>query len=510
MVKQNCSISQWLKNYDKDLWNAIEESCSLSLFRIRGAGITFLYPTNTTLRKTLITKLKDNDFSGVQLLKSLIIVGYLDEISAWEEQKDDIPNKLGINIKVADITGDKVILDNKAAVKLFDKKKFAPREDRENMAVWEYNGANGIMDGEKSTYKYAKKKPDKAITKETKARGGAGNNTQLKKMMHAKHCEAAAESLLADSAYCKNNPYLLSVVSYLRFIENNPDTFAKMLKRISYSPEASFYNIFQPYNSNENTPLFDIWYNKMGGITFVKSPVDTFNEYVMQAANVKNAAAARKLTCECRNILLDQVHPQILRQKLAEQYSKNSTLFKARMDETLFTIILSMYKICRITQASEMRSAFRDMCAQIRAIQNNNAGYSIFTTDLSSINDINDVACFYSNIVLFVMSDCFMYVPYIMNDNEQTKQLLTDKLDQELHLIPLPDLSLDNIKHGGVFVQMLIVPYMYLQELNKNADNPQKKISLALEYVRPGEISDTLMNVMSKIVNKAPAPAQTN
>ena len=72
LSKKKQSLSQWLRQNDIMLYNAIEEASALNLIKSskRSNGITFLYPQNKTLRENLI---KNLEFHQTKDFKSKIL-----------------------------------------------------------------------------------------------------------------------------------------------------------------------------------------------------------------------------------------------------------------------------------------------------------------------------------------------------------------------------------------------------------------------------------------------------
>ena len=139
-VKKSCSIPQWLKKYDKKLWDAVEEACAMGMFKPKSSGITFLYPTDSGLRKKIVDLLQDGEYEGIRYLQSLVVVDYLPTPRDWDDKSDDIPNRLGLKIEVGSVNSSSVTLDNGVVIKPFGSKEFEARSDRKNMSVWKYPG----------------------------------------------------------------------------------------------------------------------------------------------------------------------------------------------------------------------------------------------------------------------------------------------------------------------------------------------------------------------------------
>ena len=501
--KKSCSLTQWLKNFDRKFWEAVEESCTTVLFKTsKEAGVTFLYPVDATLRNKIISLLKDNDIEGIRMLQSLIITGYLPDGNAWDTQKDDIPNKLKIRMQVTSVIGDRVLLSNGAELTPMNAKNFTARQDRQNMAVWEYKGKNLMMEGDDTEFKYAKKGAAKPAPKK-----GGMFNKNLKIFGLAKSCEGKAVALLDAGKYNECNPYVTVLVSYLSYLKDKaPTDYQNCLMCVSYSPEATFYNMFQPYKPSSSVAYFHEWMNDTLAITLVESSAAKYLEYVQAAADLPTAEQNRMRTCELRKDLLENRVPGMLRPNILKEYQNN--VDKAQQDETLFIILDRLPQILNL-QGREAADSFRDLCFEIEILQRNGKiGCSLITGDLSPINDHHNNAGFYSSLVLFIMSDCFMYTPYLINDSKQIDQLAKNYLGDQLTPVSLSDVTLSQLDDGSVFVIMQQPANDYLQVLKKSQEtvNIQSAFAEALSTLHVKDIGNNLKKALLNLCSDLNAP----
>lgn len=502
--KKSCSILQWLKNYDRKFWDAIEEACVSGLFKAsKEAGVTFLYPTNADLRNKIISLLNENDYEGVRMLQSLVIIGYLPDGEAWNAQKDDIPNKLRVKIPVTSTKGDRVYLSNGAELKRMSDNEFSPRQDRQNMAIWEYKGKEPITGGDATEFKYAKAG---AVKPKPKRGGMYHKNTPVFGL--AKQCEGKAVALLDAGKYNECNPYVNLLVSYLSYLEeNNSSEYQRCLECLSYCPEATFYNIFQPYKLSSSPPSYSGWIGATHGITLVESTANKYLEYVTAAANLESSRANRIKACHDRQPLLENRYPSILRSKLVATYNNNDD--KAQKDEILFMVTSRLPEILALPNR-ESANSFRDLCFEIEILQRSGkVGCSIITGDLTNVNDHCDAPGFYSSAVLFVMSDCFMHAPFLMDNLVHQEEVATDTLGCKLTPMSISKVTLETIKDDSTFVLMQDPSYKYLKALAENQTNVnvQTAFAEALGSLKIKDIGNNLKDALLKVCNELTSSA---
>ena len=77
-VKKFCRVTKFLEQTDKDLYQALDDLCLFGLFRTRGRGVTFLYPTDKSYRKKIIDSAYSNTpEKAVDMIRSLVLLDYL-------------------------------------------------------------------------------------------------------------------------------------------------------------------------------------------------------------------------------------------------------------------------------------------------------------------------------------------------------------------------------------------------------------------------------------------------
>ncbi len=482
-VKKNYSVSQWLKNYDRKLYDAVENASALGVLKAsKESGLTFLYPEDASLKSKIISLLDYNDPEGVKMLQSLIIVDNLPTPQAWMTKKDDIPSKLGIKVGVTSADRDSVKLSNGAVIKPLEPSKG-------NVSVWSYNGNTAPMQGGVATYDYVKKG-----AKKPKVRGGMFNKG-LNPFGLAKTCEGKAIALISAGKYGKCNPYVDVLVSYLSWLyKNNETEYNKCLQSVSYCSEATFYNTFEPYKSGSGSSQFSRWLDETQGITLVGSTADKYLYYVKEAANSKEAKEARGRLCSARKPLLEKRYPSMLRSSLVAAYGGNNK--KAQKDEIQFMFLDRLNDVLSSSNAAEQ---YCDLCFEVEIMQRSKTKY-IVTDSLSAVNDHIDSVAFYSSAVLFVLSDCFMYAPYSLDDQKQIKELGCDVTGDSLEVVYSNNVTVSNLTSDSVIVITQQSAKQRLETLkdNQTTNNVQKAIAEALNLLDKADVIPALKAVCVK------------
>jgi hypothetical protein len=75
-LQKYCNLTQAIKAYDSEFYQALDDLCLLPLLRPGPNGITFLYPEDSGLRKKIVdATYSKNPEMGVKMVKSLILRG---------------------------------------------------------------------------------------------------------------------------------------------------------------------------------------------------------------------------------------------------------------------------------------------------------------------------------------------------------------------------------------------------------------------------------------------------
>lgn len=495
--KKYTTLRQWLATHDKELYETIKDAYAISMLNAqKGNGITFLYPANDNFRAKLIQNIQDCDFNnGVRQLQALLLNDCLQDLDEWHEKKDDIPNKLGNKIEITSVDKNKVKLTNGALIKKLNESDIP--EDS-NFAVWKYVGeVNMPVKGIKAEYKYCGPNKKKIIKNKSRF-----SNLKIKTTpkMLAQACEKKTIQSLRNGTYFEKNVFMDMVLSYLEYIyKKNKDLYKNIVKEISYSPEASFYCVFEPY-TKESPKLFSEWLNSTRGTHLFSNPAERYIKHLENA--IKLSEADRKKSRNLRNDVEPFIHPDILREELWNIYDGNTKkivhdeIRKLLHDELLMKISLNDI------------GAVNDLFFDVAVLQYDNKG-NIMTSDYKLYNDRQDPVGWCSTVVSFAKSDCFMYTPYKVGDDESAlttlRQLSDKQIGSQRNIVHLKDISMDDYEDEDTFIVTQTLCCTYIQMLAENNDkgkNIQNTIADALLAAKDDiKQNSRLMEVMKNLIS---------
>jgi hypothetical protein len=131
-VKKYCSVLNFVKHNDSELYDLIQDLCLGRLFMIRKGsnGLTFLHPDDSLKKKLLKSAISSNDdevSDVVKKIKSLILPEFYKDLSSFKGAAG-----------VESVDGSKVKLDNGAVITV--AKSFDNRSDRESINVFHISG----------------------------------------------------------------------------------------------------------------------------------------------------------------------------------------------------------------------------------------------------------------------------------------------------------------------------------------------------------------------------------
>lgn len=380
-LKKFCKVTKWIEQNDKSLYGVIDDLCLHGLFNPHGHnGITWLHP-DSKLKAQIIKdaysmdKVKD----AVNVIKSLIILDSLPDLSSWNAKKDDIPNALRQKIEVVSVDGKQVKLNSGGIVT--PEKSFVPMDGRDNMMVYQLKGNVGVS-GSAASFKNAKK-------------GGVrgGRTPHEKKQLAVKLENCYVESLKKETS----SPYLSAVVSFLEWCKNNSELHEKVKCCLDPSPIVSFYILFAPHGSNSvvDNDTFNQWQNETQGFHACENPWDYYSN-CLKSAEDKN---------KDRRNLLENPNKTSLSEDALKCYAGNN--LKAAQDEFRFLVNQALMDIQRQPQSADLE--WNNLCWLLRNCLNfSDPSNQVMILD-QKIQMVNDVAAWISGPIAFVRSDFFLY-----------------------------------------------------------------------------------------------------
>lgn len=238
-VKKHCSILNYLRQTDNDLYELIQDLCMGRIFipRRNTPGVTFLHPDKTLLGKIKKMAFGDDPELAVQAIQSMVLLDYLPATSDFDDKKNDIPTFLRKKLPVASVSGSKVLLKNGAEVTI--DKNFKTRSDRSNMAVYNLSKELVPTDTEPATFVNAKK------DKNSKVKGGAVYE-QKRKSLFMQILNACC-----DEKKGNRDPAMEALASLCDYLKGSNKTteLAVVQSQLSWDTLASLTIVMQPYKS---------------------------------------------------------------------------------------------------------------------------------------------------------------------------------------------------------------------------------------------------------------------
>jgi hypothetical protein len=243
-VSKYCSILNYLKDVDDELYNLIQDLCvGRALAPRRGSpGVTFLRPDKALVKDIKAMAEGDSPEDAVSAIQSLVLLDYLPSIDDFSEKKSDIPTFLKKKLPITSVDGKKVVLSNGAEI--VADKGFNARADRSNLAVHIISKAL-VPEGESADFSNAKVKAKK---------GGAqlvGDGMTRLVMFEKIVSDMYRENSPKDSAM----ELLCSL--YLWAKKNNQPLAELIASQISHDSLASLAILLQPYKTKGVTYIDD-------------------------------------------------------------------------------------------------------------------------------------------------------------------------------------------------------------------------------------------------------------
>ena len=408
-VKKFCRVTKFLEQTDKDLYQALDDLCLFGLFRTRGRGVTFMYPTDKSYRKKIIDHAySNNPEKAVDMIKALVLLDYLPSPTDFKNKKDDIPNALHKKLEVD--TADAKEVKLKSGHKLVVDSSFAPLRAGEPVAVYKLSGKGELpTTGTASTMKYNNK------TKGVYQGGALDKSDEIKLTECVERIYASGE----DKIY-------MTVMSLIyQYAVENADTDVKKLihNRICASAPASFYNIVAPWSLEKDYNISNM-IRETDLVSLVNCDNATVSalvksrsvDYKNQLANIITAASGgtgRDITAsrdEKRIELIKVIKtPTEARTKVLTAYNGNSS----RLYKDLLTVYCYLAALNEAEDPSYFTNSFTFV---MKHIFNHNNSFS------ESVNETVYNLSIYYNLI---KSDAFLYIP--VSDKDQIDPLYTDK-----------------------------------------------------------------------------------
>lgn len=237
-LKKFCGITKFIQQNDKDLHQALDDLCLFGLFRSRGRGVTFLYPSDKAYRKKIIDHAySNNPEKAVDMVRALVLLDYLPSPTDFKNKKDDISNALHKKLEVDSADAKEVKL--KSGHKLVIDSTYKHLRDGDPVALYTMSGKGELpTTGTAATMKY--------------------NNKSDMRMGGALMSDAIAITKCVENLYIAGHKNIYKTVVCLIYqYVTVTDTSAIPLiyNRVCAMARASFYNILRPWHKEENSTI---------------------------------------------------------------------------------------------------------------------------------------------------------------------------------------------------------------------------------------------------------------
>lgn len=394
--EKNPSVAVWLKYYDKDLYEAIDDQGIMGQLRPRfGNNLTFLYPADKSYRDKIIKMLNGSDATvGVNMIQSLIIVREnLSDAQDWNELRANIPNALGQKVEINDASGKTVNFANGATATL--NKDFAARDS--NISVWDYKGPEMPLDGKPAEFNKRAPRPPKKPSK----LGGSGFPVYPDKNYLAKRLEDQALCLIRSSRenFESSNPYTASLVSLAQYLKNkNGDALKKFNLMCEPNSVAAFYAIVLPYTVGSLIESeIDSWLKETRGVCLESNPNGFWSDYVTKLGEIGHEYHSQLM--ESKDSLVGAAIKSTGESLYKNAFGPDSQL-RLKGDEIRFLINTTMAG----NELSE--TSMSQLFLDIKILYSPLASGSFFLVGNSRTDPV-----FLNTVSVFVSSRCFMSVP---------------------------------------------------------------------------------------------------
>lgn len=245
-VKKFCRVTKYLEQIDKALYQALDDLCLFGLFRTRGRGITFMYPTDKSYRTKIIDHAySNNPEKAIEMVRALVLLDFLPKSSMFKSKQDDIPNALHNKLDVLDANDTEVKL--KSGHKLVLDTSFKTLRDDDNVAVYKLSG-NGELPttGIKSNMKYNNAK----TTSGGYHGGNMGESDEIKLTKCVEKIYAGGQRGVYKTVMAILYQYAAS--------PKGVDVKHIVYNKICASARASYYNIVAPWSLEKDPSVVEM------------------------------------------------------------------------------------------------------------------------------------------------------------------------------------------------------------------------------------------------------------
>jgi hypothetical protein len=400
-VKKYCSLSKYLEQKDKSLFEVIESLCLSYLLRPdKGTtGITFLYPTDKKyIQKIVNFAYSEKPEEAVNMIKSLVLHNHHKNLESFGEK---VVNRLNQKIDVKKITDKEAILVDK--ITIAPDKKFIPL-GRDNVAVYLLSGGEIPLNG--TTVQIERQLPTK---------GGSASSRSLKKKLH----KVLEEGYLSEFG-AVDNIYVKKVYLQLKYINKHVENSPSVLYNYLGNDEFSDSYLLDIYCNQKHPGCFSELLEALTESHRYDLNKITKAHYIKEKRAICNEGAPNKYVHRDANRMKGIQNPAEFRGKIYEAYNND----KPRIAKDLFIVFCN-------TARDLWQSCFdgKDDFRNFVYIASN-----IYTDPLVILKQGFDIAVDMSSYGTLLKSDVFLYHPQASFNQDEVPYPIPDLMPAPINL----------------------------------------------------------------------------
>jgi hypothetical protein len=401
-------LTQYLEQLDKDLYQVFDDLCLFSLFRVRGSGVTFLYPADEKYRRTIINKAySGTPEDAVAMVKSLVLLDFLPTPTEFANKRDDIPNAHRKQLAVKSANTQMVSLASGHTLTV--DTKFTRFREGDSVAVYTLEGSDILPMGDTpATMKYANTR--------TKRQSNNRQHTPEKDLAEF------VEKMYGKKQTADVYKGVMGMI-YGCVVANGNAALAKVVyNKLCASHRASFCSVVAPYNLERNYDISTVLENsgicQLGkhSTSVVRKALqkgcDNYDTamgelFELSEMTAESRATQLKKRNSVRNKLFSMINNPIdAKTVIVKTYGNNKS--------ALYRDLLTMYcHICESEESSDS-GAFNNFLFSIKNIFNHQNSFTKTSTETGFA-----LTLFYN----LLKSDAFLYVPVLsMDELEKNKE----------------------------------------------------------------------------------------
>lgn len=254
-VSKHCSILNYIRKADEELYDLIQELCVGRAFspRRNSPGITFLRPDKALLKEIKKLAEGDNPEEAVDAIQALILLDNLSSINDFDAKKSDIPTFHRKKLPITSVDGKKVILQNGAEI--VPDNDFNARSDRSNLAVYLISKSLVPVDGEAADFSHAKVTKTKKGGAQLYKKGTLSRSQLFEKIVDEMYSVDQNGSLVnqRDAAM----ELIVSLYAFASKSQEKHNIAELIASQVTHDSLASLAVILQPYKTRGHIYLSD-------------------------------------------------------------------------------------------------------------------------------------------------------------------------------------------------------------------------------------------------------------